>query len=63
MTANLNRLAEVLEKAAPDKQLEAQLRYERDMIEESLDSVGEYVLNGDDGRVYLITSIAKEPKS
>jgi hypothetical protein len=56
MTTNLNRLAESLEQAAPDRQLEAQLREERGMIEESLRTVGEYAIPAEDGRVYLITA-------
>lgn len=63
MTTNLNRLAESLEQAAPDRQLEAQLREERVLIEESLRTVGEYALPGEDGRVYLITATKGDSES
>jgi hypothetical protein len=63
MTTNLNRLAESLKQAAPDLQLEAQLREERAVIEESLRTVGEYALPGEDGRVYLITAAEEGSKS
>jgi hypothetical protein len=63
MTTNLNRLAESLEQAAPDLKLEAQLREERSAIEETLKTVGEYALLGEDGRVYLITAAEESSKS
>ncbi len=63
MTTNLNRLAESLEQAAPDRQLEAQLREERETIEESLRTVGEYAMSGEDGRVYLITAAEDDSKA
>ncbi len=56
MTTNLSRLAKSLDAAAPDVKVAEAMKQERDKIEESLRTVGEYVLSDDNGRIYVITS-------
>jgi hypothetical protein len=59
MTTNLSRLARSLDAGAPDMTVAETMKQERDKIEESLRTVGEYVLSDDHGRIYVITSDSK----
>ena len=56
MTTNLSRLARSLDAAAPDMMVAEAMKQEREKIEESLRTVGEYVLSDENGRIYIITS-------
>jgi hypothetical protein len=56
MTNDLSRLATSLDGAAPDLKIAELMKQQRDKIEQALQTVGEYVLSDDEGRIYVITA-------